>query len=128
MRLRLWGAASVILAFVGSAVAAEPASQVDRLIKEENAGRKITEAPIVDDLGFLRRAFIDVIGRIPTEKEIQSFLALPAKDRRAAILDDLSKREGFADRWTVFFGDMFRIRSNADGGAAFLAHAHRAIE
>jgi len=55
MRLRLWGAA-VFLAFVGSAAAADPAAQVDRLIKEENAGRKITEAPIVDDLGFLRRA------------------------------------------------------------------------
>jgi hypothetical protein len=128
MRLRLWGAAGVLLAFVGSATAADPASQVDRLIKEENAGRKITEAPIVDDLGFLRRAYIDTIGRIPTEKEIKAFLALPARDRRRIALDDLTKREQFADRWTVFFGDMFRIRSNADGGAAFLAHVHRALE
>ncbi len=128
MRLRLWGAASVILAFVGSSVAADPASTLDRLIMEGNAGRKVTEAPVVDDLGFLRRAFVDVIGRIPTEKEIQSFLALPERTRRVTILDDLSKREQFADRWTVFFGDMFRIRSNSDGGAAFLAHTHRAIE
>ncbi len=123
MRSQLWRAA-VFLAFVGSAVAADPASQVDRLIKEENAGRKITEATIVDDLGFSPH-YIDTIGRIPTDKEIQTFLALPAKDRRRIILDDLTKREPFADRWTVFFGDMFRIRSNADGGAAFLAHVHR---
>src|SRR5438067_603239 len=107
MQWRLWGATGVFLMLVGSLSAAEPAAQIDRLIKDENAGRKITEAPLVDDLGFLRRAYLDLVGRIPTEKEIQSFLALPAKDRRAAVINDLSKREGFADRWAVFFGDMF---------------------
>src|SRR5437899_1694351 len=129
MRLRLWGAASVILMLVGSSVpAAEPAGQIDRLLVQENTGRKIKEAPVVEDLAFLRRAYLDLIGRIPTEAEIKKFLALPAKERRAAVINELSKREQFADRWAIFLGDMFRIRSNADGGAAFLAHVHRAIE
>src|SRR5436190_20016403 len=84
MRLRLWGAAGVLLmTLVGGTQSAEPASQLDRLLAQENAGRKVQEAPIVDDLGFLRRVFVDMVGRIPPEKEARQFLALPAKQRRA---------------------------------------------
>ena len=36
------------------AVAATP-SELDRLISQENIGRKIQVAPLLDDLGFLRR-------------------------------------------------------------------------
>ena len=127
MRLRLWGAVSAVLVLIGSASAGEP-SRLDRLLAEENGRRKVAEAPIVGELGFLRRVYVDIIGRIPTDREIQSFFARPAGDRRARIIEDLSKREQFADRWTVFLGDMFRIRSNVDGGAAFLAYAHLALQ
>ena len=49
MRLRLWGAATaVLMAVVGSSHAAEPASQLDRLLAQENAGKKVQEAPTVD--------------------------------------------------------------------------------
>src|SRR5687768_3319164 len=117
MRLRLWGAAGVLLmTLVGGAQSAETASQLDRLLAQENAGKKVKEAPTVDDLGFLRRVFLDIVGRIPTEKEIQQFLAVPAKDRRAKVIDDLVGREQFPDRWAVFFSDMFRIRATTDGG------------
>src|SRR2546430_1545657 len=97
MRLRLWGAAGVLLALVGSAPAAETAGQIDRLLTQEDAGKKIKEAPVVEDLAFLRRVYLDLIGRIPTEAEIKKFLALPAKERRAAVINELSKREQFAD-------------------------------
>ena len=39
-----------------------------------------------------------------------------------------SIRERFADRWTVFFGDMLRIRSGAEGGTQFTAYIHKALE
>jgi hypothetical protein len=44
------------------------------------------------------------------------------------LVDKLLKHPGFADRWTVFFADQFRIRANADGGAAELAFVHKAVE
>jgi len=116
------------MAVVGSSHAAEADSQLDRLLAQHNAGRKIQEAATVDDLGFLRRVYLDLVGRIPTDKEIQRFLALPAKERRTKVIDDLIQREQFADRWAIFLSDMFRIRYNADGGAAFQAWVHRALE
>src|SRR5262245_56310447 len=126
MRRSMCLSAAIALVFSLSAPAAQPGHRVDELLARENAGRKVQEAPIVDDLAFLRRVSVDLIGRIPTDDEIQRYLALPAGERRTRTIDDLLKRDQFADRWTVFFGDMLRIRSNTEGGAAFLAFVHRA--
>ena len=52
----------------------------------------------------------------------------PPAHAGAEWADKLLKREQFADRWTVFFGDMFRIRSDSEGGAELLALAHRAVD
>ena len=128
MRYRHLWAVCALLTLTLSATAAEPTSVVDRLLAKENAGRQVKQAPLVDDLAFLRRLSVDLTGRIPTDEEIQKFVALPAGQRRQRLIDDLLKRPEFADRWTVFFGDILRIRSNAEGGQELLALVHTAIE
>jgi hypothetical protein len=128
MRLCLVTAVLATMAFGLPASAVEPASALDRILDQENAGRKFKEAPLVDDKTFLRRVSVDLNGRIPTESEIKEFLALPAETRRTQWVDKLLKREQFADRWTVFFGDMLRIRSGSEGGGEFLALVHRALD
>lgn len=100
---------------------------LDAVLAEENAGRSLAEASLVDDLGFLRRIYVDLIGRIPTAEEIAEYQALPAGERRAATIDKLLAHPLFADRWAVFFGDMLRIRSAAEGGAALAAWVHQAV-
>jgi len=102
-------------------------TDLDRVLNAENEGRKLHVAPVVDDLAFLRRVTVDLIGRIPKAEEIEEYLALPDAERRASMVDKLLADERFADRWTVFFGDMLRLRSQADGGAALTAYVHRAI-
>lgn len=100
---------------------------VDSTLAEENAGKNLLRATPIDDLPFLRRAYVDLIGRIPTEAELQAYLAWPASERRQRLIDDLMRREAFADRWAVFFGDLLRIRARSDGGAALQAFVHQAI-
>src|SRR5690348_6367909 len=121
-------AAGAVLALAGSVGAAPPAPTVDGLLAKENAGRKVQQAPLVDDLAFLRRLSVDLTGRIPTEEEIQKFLALPAGERRQRLVEDLMQRPQFADRWSIFFDDMIRVRSNLEGGSEFQALVHRAVE
>src|SRR5579871_744676 len=83
------------------------ASAVDKLIAAENAERaKTREAPVVDDLTFLRRVSVDLTGRIPTDSEIQKYLSWSAADRRSRAIDEYMGREQFADRWAIFFGDL----------------------
>jgi len=114
-------------------VAAEPAPDgagISRVLRAENTALGIPHEPaaMINDLTFLRRIYIDLIGRIPTDQEIRDFAALPTETRRTTIVDRLLADERFADTWTVFYADMLRLRSNADGGAAAIALVHRAVE
>ncbi len=128
MRLSCGWALGAVLALAGAVGAAPPAPTLDGLLAKENAGRKVQLAPVVDDLAFLRRLSVDLTGRIPTEEEIQKFLALPSGERRQLLINDLMARPEFADRWTIFFSDMIRVRSGLEGGAEFQALVHRAVE
>ncbi len=103
------------------------AAQLDEVLKSENEGRGAEVAPLVDDAAFLRRATVDLIGRIPTVDEYKQFFAMPAADRRAKLIDRLLSDERFTDRWTVFMSDLLRIRSNADGGSQLQAYIYQAV-
>lgn len=103
-------------------------SELDARLAKDNEGRKVELAPDIDDLAYLRRVSVDLVGRIPSEEEIQQYLKSPAATRRAEAVERLLADPRLADRWTVFFGDMLRVRSYADGGAQLTAFIHKAIE
>jgi hypothetical protein len=111
-----------------AADSANAETALDTILNSENASRKVTTAPKIDDLAFLRRASVDMIGRIPTLGEIAEYEAWPAAERRSRLVEKLLKHEGFADRWAVFLADVFRIRSGADGGAAMQAWVHKSVQ
>ena len=116
-------------------VANAKSSKIDQLLATDNAkaNAKAKAGPTkaaqkIGDLEFLRQTSIDLIGRIPTYEEIGQYQKWPASQRRAKLLDKLVSDPRFADRWTVYFADMLRIRSAATGGNALLAYLHKAIE
>jgi hypothetical protein len=112
-------------------VANAKSSRIDQLLATDNAkaeGGPTKAAQKIGDLEFLRKASIDLIGRIPTYEEIQQYQKWPASQRRTKLLDRLVSDSRFADRWAVYFADMLRIRSTATGGNALLAYLHKAIE
>ena len=45
--------------------------------------------PIERDAAFLRRASLDAIGLLPSPAELQAFVADPASDKRAKLIDQL---------------------------------------
>lgn len=106
---------------------AEAAAMIDDILKRENAGTEaITTSPI-DDTSFLRRATVDLIGRIPTMEEISEYDSW-GTDRRAKLIEKLISHPRFSDRWTVFMSDMLRIRSDIPGGNPLLAYIHGSLE
>ncbi len=60
------------------------------------------------DTTFLRRAHLDVIGRLPTPEETRRFLADPSPDRRARLVDRLLDRPEYADHWANKWMDLLR--------------------
>ena len=113
---------------VMSAEAPTTLTPLDAILAQENAGIKAAALPVINDLAFLRRITVDLIGRIPTAAEIDSYNAMPSADRRMKTIDRLLADGRFADRWTVFYADLLRLRTGAEGGQAFLAFVHKAVE
>lgn len=106
----------------------QAAAYLDDILKRENADQKgIFRANDIDDLAFLRRATVDLIGRIPTMEEVDRF-EKDGKDRRTKLIEKLLAHERFSDRWTIFFADMLRIRSNLPGGNSLLAYVNQSID
>ncbi len=109
---------------------AAAAAVTDQILKQENAIAKGGVPPLaggIDDLAYLRRATLDLIGRIPTIAEISAFERESAGDRRAKLIDRLLDHPRFAERWTVFYADMLRVRSQQDGGPQLLAYVNRSV-
>jgi hypothetical protein len=82
------------------------AHPIDRFLaaKMKELGRE--PAALIDDAAFVRRATIDVLGRIATPDEIRRFEALPETDRRAKFIDELLARDEWADAWTPYWQDV----------------------
>ena len=126
-------AAGVSFLVVWAFSACAAGNEIDRIVtrasdKAAAEGRKISPMPLVDDSVFLRRIYVDLIGRIPTEAEVREFGTWPAKGRREKLIDQLMADDRFSDRWTIFYADMLRLRSQANGGAALIAYVHNAVK
>ena len=69
---------------------------------------KTLEVPpsgLADDATFLRRAYLDIIGLIPTSDEARTFLADKDPNKRAKLVDQLLERPEYADFWALYWGD-----------------------
>jgi hypothetical protein len=68
----------------------------------------IAPSAVCDDATFHRRAYLDVIGRLPTPEETRQFLADADKDKRAKLVDQLLDRPEYADFWANKWADLLR--------------------
>lgn len=82
---------------------------IDRLVDERLAKLRILPAPPTDDARFLRRVYLDVIGRLPTVDEARRFLDSSSPNRREQLIDELLERPEFSDYWALYWADLLRV-------------------
>jgi hypothetical protein len=100
-------AAAVLAAllFPAAAPAAEPAKDpadaiaalIDRHLAKDWEARGIVPAEAADDAEFVRRAYLDLIGRAPKASEARSFIEDKSPKKRAALVEHLLKMPGHAN-------------------------------
>ncbi len=89
---------------------------IDDCVERKARAAGIPLAELTTDGEFLRRVRLDLTGRIPTREEVLRFLADRSADKRSQLVDSLLARPEWADRWALFFGDLFRNTKHAAGG------------
>ena len=78
---------------------------VDEEIFEKMKADRIRWTIRSTDEEFLRRVYLDLTGQIPPADQVKAFVADARSDKRDRIVDELLASDGFADRWTLWFGD-----------------------
>ncbi len=93
----------------GAALASH--GRIDDLVFAQWKRMGIQPAHACSDAVFLRRAYLDAIGTLPTPEEAAEFLKDESPDKRAASIDRLLEREEFADYGAMKWGDALRVKS-----------------
>ena len=68
-------------------------------------------SPRCTDEEFIRRAFLDTIGTLPTAEEVREFLASRSPDKRDALINLLLARPEFVDYWSYRWSDLLLVNS-----------------
>ncbi|HAD61311.1 MAG TPA: hypothetical protein DCG12_18890, partial [Planctomycetaceae bacterium] len=80
-------------------------SRIDEIIQRDLRQHKLVPNPPASDLQFIRRVYLDVIGRIPTAEELTKFQADRRKERRAKLIDELLASPGHESHMFNWLGD-----------------------
>ena len=92
------------------------AYQIDYLIGSTLVGKgQKFNAPATDEQ-FLRRIYVDAVGRIPTAEEARTFLTSTAPDRRAKLIDKLLYSPGYTMQMYNWLGDTLRVKDTFGKG------------
>lgn len=84
-------------------------NELDRLVDAKLQKLHIVPSPVCDDATFLRRVYLDLIGRLPTPAECREFFGNPNSDKRAVVIDALFQRPEYADYWALKWADWLRV-------------------
>ncbi len=79
----------------------------------------------VDDRTYARRVWLDTIGLLPPQGELEVFVADKGSDKRARLVERLlGENQNYAEHWLTFWNDMLR---NDYKGTGYIDGGRKAI-
>jgi hypothetical protein len=113
----LWTTVAALPGLAGepAEVARRIDAEIQRVLKQSNAA----PATIADDAEFLRRAFLDLTGRVPTVPQATAFLDSKDPAKRAKLIDDLLASPNFGEQFGRIWRDWIapaELPSEGNGG------------
>ncbi len=87
------------------------AQTLDRLIEADLNRHKIEPNPKTDDATFVRRLYLDIVGRIPTATETTTFLQSDDPKKRGNLIDELLDSPGATSTSLNWWADLLRAKT-----------------
>jgi hypothetical protein len=88
--------------------APRPHNYIDRHIFAKLQRHRMNPSELCSDEAFVRRAYLDLLGNIPTADEARAFVLDSTATKRARLIDELLDRPEFADFWSLKWMDLLR--------------------
>jgi hypothetical protein len=85
---------------------------VDTLINNKLRKLRIAPSALCSDEVFLRRAYIDIVGGLPTRAEYERFMDSKAANKRDLLVDELLGRKEFVELWVMKWAELLQIHSS----------------
>ena len=133
-----WGGTAVIARFLGVVDAAfvtiprvsetdatsqesefTPNNFIDEFVLAKLKKLNIRPSALTTDDVFMRRVYLDTVGRLPTPDEIKAFLSDTSSDKRSDLIDMLLDTPEWVHLRTLKLADMLRIHPRTLGNGAF---------
>ena len=89
--------------------AAKPVNFIDENVDRLLTRLNLDASPNCKDSEFVRRVYIDTLGRLPTATEAKTFLVSIEANKRELLIDELLASGEFADYWTYKWSDMLML-------------------
>ncbi len=89
---------------------------IDKHVHEKLHKLRIIPSELCTDEVFIRRVFLDVVGILPSEDELKSFLADTNPKKREALVDQLLERKDFTEIWVMKWAELLQIRTTGNNG------------
>ena len=88
-----------------------PANYIDEHVFSRWRELHLSPSDLCSDEVFLRRAYVDLIGLLPTPEQQQQFLTSEDPDKRAQVVGHLLQDPAFRDMWIMKWAELLQIRS-----------------
>ena len=87
---------------------ARPQNFVDEEVFAKLRSLRMNPSVLCTDTEFVRRAYLDLAGMLPTADQARAFVNDPSRSKRAKLIDELLKQPEFADFWALKWADLLR--------------------
>ena len=105
--------------------ATELSNPIDKFVDLYFDSLGISWPTVVSDRKFVRRAYLDITGLLPTPIQLESFLSDPLPNKREQLIDALlNEKEAYALHWLSFWNDLLR---NDYSGTGFITGGRKQI-
>ncbi|WP_083586523.1 DUF1549 domain-containing protein [Algoriphagus zhangzhouensis] len=82
---------------------------IDRLVNQYFEKNSIEWTELVDDRTFLRRAYLDIVGLIPSPSDLEEFETDPDPNKRSLWVERLlNQTDDYSQHWLTFWNDALR--------------------